>query len=572
MRRIGSIAGAIALGCGGLAALSGGSSGAAAHTPSAPNIVVVMTDDETVEQMRVMSQTQALIADQGVTFANEFDNFSLCCPSRSTFLTGLYAHNHKVLSNAPPLGGFDRFERRDSSNDLPLWLQAAGYTTGEVGKYLNHYGVKDPTLVPPGWTEWDALSGLIGYYDYKLNENGTLVSYGEDPADYVDDVITSKAVDFIDRRAPETAPFFLYVAYRSPHGGGPYLEGDRCDTGPEPAPRHYGEEEAQPLPMPPSFNEADISDKPAGIAGLPKLDDAQIAALTERYRCELESILGVDDGVKAIMDQLQASGELDNTYVIYTSDNGYLHGEHRIAHGKVVPYEPSIRVPLLMRGPGIPAGRTVRDLTINADLAPTIASLANTVPGRVEDGESLMPLIRHPAHRLGRELEIESRYFKGIRTRRYLYVEYTSGEKELYDLVADPDELQNVANTEPYATAQAALAADLPRLRRCAGERCRRAPAVHLEVHFRQRADSHGRPCALAPVNARVSGPEGDRLTAVRFSLNGTDAGRADTAPFRVTLPDESILPDAHNQVRGVADLVDGRRVNLVASFPPLCA
>src|SRR5262245_21408115 len=319
-----------------------------------------MSDDETVQAVQFQRHVVNEIGDQGATFANNFVNFSLCCPSRSTFLTGLYAHNHHVLGNAPPIGGFQRFERLDSQNDLPLWLQRAGYYTGEIGKYLNGYGDTDPTLVPPGWNEWNGIAGPVSYYDYALNENGTLVDFGSQPADYVDRVLTGNAVDFIDRIAPGPSPFFLYVAYKAPHGGGPHMPGSGCTTtgDPEPPPRAYGAFDNTPLPMPPNFNEADVSDKPQFIQRLPQLSPADIDSLTTLYRCELGSLQGIDAGVNSIVRALRSTGALKNTILIYTSDNGFFHGEHRVFAGKVYVYEPSIRVPLLMRGPGIPSGVT----------------------------------------------------------------------------------------------------------------------------------------------------------------------------------------------------------------------
>src|SRR4051794_15681108 len=237
-----ALASAILAASAALALVLGGPAGGAATSkpPTRPNVVVIMSDDQTVEALRYQKHALNEIGQHGATFDNSFVNYSLCCPSRSTFLTGLYAHNHHVLGNAPPKGGFARFERIDSNNDLPLWLQGSGYYTGEVGKYLNGYGNVDPTVVPPGWNEWYGLAGPNTYYNYQLNENGTVVGYGEQPSDYLDNVITGKAVDFIHRNAAGPAPFFLYVAYHAPHGGGPHPSGSRCTNGPpEPPPGHF---------------------------------------------------------------------------------------------------------------------------------------------------------------------------------------------------------------------------------------------------------------------------------------------------------------------------------------------
>ncbi len=541
----------------------------------APNVVVIMSDDQTTEELRVQANVLDEIGARGVAFDNNFVNFSLCCPSRSTFLTGLYAHNHHVFGNDAPRGGFERFEELDSNNDLPLWLQGAGYYTGQIGKYLNGYGASDPTLIPPGWNELNAISGPVDYYNYDINENGTLASYGQAPSDYVDDVITSKAVDFIGRRAAAGGePFFLYVAYKAPHGGGPHPAGDRCSAGPEPAPRHFRAFQNEGLPASPSFNEADVSDKPQQIQSLPPLNNDDIATITTRYHCELESLLSVDDGVGRIMKALRQEHALRSTYVIYTSDNGFLHGEHRIPDGKVRLYEPSIRVPLLIRGPGIPAGRHTSDLTINADLAPTIVDAAGASANRIMDGRSLLDLASHPRQKTGRRLLIESQSYAAVRTQRYIYAEHNSGERELYDLSTDPAELQNVADTPEYADAQAALVTDLATLRSCAGLTCRRKRQLELRLHYTRRFSERHHPhsplCARQPVMARVTGGDESQVRLASFRIGGSTV-ETTQAPFRVVLP-RSAMSDSHpNELRATLDLADGARLTLDGEFEPTC-
>jgi N-acetylglucosamine-6-sulfatase len=556
-----------------LAAAAGPTSAPARPPAAPPNVVVIMADDESVDEMPSMQRTLSRIGDHGVTFANSFVNFSLCCPSRSTFLTGLYAHNHQVLANVPPLGGFARFEQLDSSNDLPLWLQAAGYRTGQIGKYLNGYGTTDPTLIPPGWDEFNAASGGVSYYDYKLNENGRLVSFGEDPSSYVDDVITGGAVDFINRRAPGAPPFFLYVAYKAPHVGGPHLAGSRCTSGPEPAPRNNGAFATTPLPRPPSFNEADVSDKPAAIRKLAPLSEAAIGRVTTRYQCELEALQSVDQGVARIVHALAEAGELRNTYVVYQSDNGYFHGQHRVQGGKVRVYEPSIRVPLMIRGPGIPAGVTARDLVINADVAPTIVAASGAKARRTMDGRSLLGVAKHPHRENGRALLIETTGYAAVRTKRYLYVENKTGELELYDLQADPDELQNVAGNPYYAAAQAALAADLATLRSCAGRSCRRPLDLGLHLHYRRghRPGHRRQPCARSPVTVTVVGGDAGKLQLARLRANDVTVATVTAAPFEATVPPRLLTGRHANRVHAVVDLRDGREVTFDTHFPPLC-
>ena len=357
-----------------------------AATPR-PNIVVVMTDDQTAEEIRFMPRTRALLGPaQGTTFSNSFVSFPLCCPSRATFLTGQYMHNHGVNGNGPPPNG--GYASLDHTNTLPVWLRSAGYATGHIGKYLNGYGADDPNEVPPGWTEWYGLldGGTYRTYGYLMNRNGTVKRFGQEPSDYQTDVIADDAVDFIERRAPATAPFFLTVAPIAPHRE--FTSG--TTTAPiEPAPRHQGRYASAVLPRPPSFNEADVGDKPGPIRNLAKLSAAQIDEITRAYRHEAASLLAVDEMVERIHDAVQASGELRNTVIVFTSDNGFFHGEHRIEKGKSKIYEEAVRVPLLVVGPGFPA-RTVTDPVINADLAPTFVELAGATARRVMDGRSLL--------------------------------------------------------------------------------------------------------------------------------------------------------------------------------------
>jgi N-acetylglucosamine-6-sulfatase len=193
----------------------------AQRTQSRPNIVIVMTDDQTVEQMQALTRVRTLLGRPGTTFTRNFATFPWCCPSRATYLTGQYSHNHGVRSNSPPVGGFSKL---DSSNTLPIWLRDAGYATAHIGRYLNGYGIENRRHVPAGWQEWHAFVAGSRYFDFCLNENGRLVWYGraapycgaQRQRVYSSDVYSRKAVDYIDRRAPNTQPFFLSVAYGAP--------------------------------------------------------------------------------------------------------------------------------------------------------------------------------------------------------------------------------------------------------------------------------------------------------------------------------------------------------------------
>ncbi len=466
------------------AIFSTGSSSRAGPSPPRPNVVVIETDDQTVESMRVMPNVNHLIGDQGAAFANSFVNYSLCCPSRATFLTGQYAHNHGVLTNTGPLGGFKRFESLHAHDNLAVWLRHAGYYTAMVGKYLNGY--KNRPAKPPGWTEWHAVApDDQKVYDYTLNNNRELAKRGHRPADFKQDVLTDKAVYFLNRRALRPQPFFLWLTYTAPHIATPSSDPNPptdCQGAPRPAPRDADAFDSEPLPMPPNFNEADVSDKPASIRALPLLDQDQIAELERKYRCQLESLLSVDDGVRRVIDALRAKGALDNTLIIYTSDNGYFNGEHRLPRFKNHVYEESIRVPLEIRGPGIPRGVTLNPPVINADLAPTIVDAAKARPGLAMDGRSLLPIVNAPDAIRNRELLIEqpprgesSPSFVAIRTRRYLYAEHSTGETELYDLQQDPFELSSLHDDPAHAKLKARLANHLHRLQACAGADCLRS-------------------------------------------------------------------------------------------------
>ena len=278
LRRRLALAALAALGATGTLALAASGTppstlGQAAAAQARPNIVVIETDDQTLESMRVMDNVNSLIGDRGATFTRSFVNYSLCCPSRATFLTGQYMHNHGVFGNEPPNGGFPRFQARRGNNNLAVWLRRAGYYTAMIGKYLNNY--RNQPLVPPGWTEWRAaVPNTHDAYGYTLNENGTLVRYGSDPADFKQDVLTRKAVDLVNRRAPGAQPFFLWLTYTAPHSGGPEPNPNppfNCQGVAKPAPRHAHAFDTEPLRRPPNFNEADVSDKPAKIRSRPRL-------------------------------------------------------------------------------------------------------------------------------------------------------------------------------------------------------------------------------------------------------------------------------------------------------------
>jgi N-acetylglucosamine-6-sulfatase len=475
----------------------------AARVDPLPNVVVLMTDDQTVADLKAMPRVRRLLGAAGVSFDRSYVSYPVCCPSRATLLSGQYAHNHRVLGLYPPTGGYGRFEARES---LPVWLERAGYHTVHMGKYMNGYGGETPADPPPGWSEWYGAVGHSTYrmWGYTLNENGVNQTYGsqfeEDPRRYQTDVLTGRAVEVIERRAAAPEPLFLSVAFLAPHHEGDSI---RTLTGHlvRPAPRHEGLLSDKPLPLASAFNEPDVSDKPSFIRRRPPLDAAEIDRITRNYHDRQESLLAVDEAVEAIVGALARAGELDDTYIVFTSDNGYLQGEHRVPSGKMLPYDPSSRVPLIVRGPALPAGARSQALVGNVDLAPTILELARAERGRVVDGQSLLPFARDPSRESGRPLlhETGGRRFafgreqdaagapavepvpdyKAVRTSRWLYIAYDSGERELYDLRADPEQLNSLHDDPRYQDLREALQRVLVRMATCAGADCRaKAPQI----------------------------------------------------------------------------------------------
>jgi N-acetylglucosamine-6-sulfatase len=512
-----------------------------------PNIVVVMSDDQNVETMRVMANVNALLAARGTTFANNYVSFPLCCPSRATFVTGQYAHNHTVMGNAAPQGGYEKLAPTHSDT-LPSWLRAAGYRTVHIGKYLNGYGRLRPTEVPAGWDEWFGSTDPSTYrfYNYTLNENGRLVNRGNAQTDYQADVYTAKAVDAVKRLAPRAEPFFLSVAYLAPHSGGPREPDDPASLGtPVPAPRHRNRFANEPMPRTPAFNEADVSDKPGAIRRRPMLGPQRVNAITENYRQRLESLLAIDEGVASIVRALQESGELERTIFVYTADNGFFHGEHRIPNGKVQHYEPSARVPLVIRGPGVPTGATQRRPSINVDLAATIVDAADAKPGRTLDGVSLLGWARDPSRYSGRDVLLETGTYAAIHTPRFVYVEHNTGERELYDLATDPYQLASLHNSAGFNQIRSDLARRLLTLRSCRGATCRRGPSL---------AVSSG--CVGRRHRVGLVGGETRLVTRVDWIYRGRSAGADRRAPFRAT------LRGAGGVVRAIATLNDGRRAS----------
>ena len=432
-----------------------------------PNVIVIDTDDQNVSDMFVMRKTLSLLGAHGTTFRNSYVSFPLCCPSRATFLTGQYAHNHGVFTD-------QRFTDLDSSNTLAVWLRRAKYRTAMVGKYLNGYGVVDPREIPPGWKQWFALTGGTEQkrYGYQLNENGKVRHYGHTPANYIDYVLGAKVNGLLKAWAPSPKPFFLYYNPNNPHGeNGTPLWSTRD---PEPAPQYLGRFGDIQAPRPPNFNEPNVSDKPRQIRDLPRLSDQAIEDIDRRYRGRLESLLSVDDEVKKIVGLVRKYGDKRKTFIVFTSDNGLELGAHRIEFKDYL-YEEGERVPLIIRGPGVPENTTRDQLVANIDLAPTIAAITKAQPGRVMDGIDLLPLTRDPSVANNRSILFESVDLDiyGIRRGPWSYNLYSNGDEELYNLDDDPYQLTSVDADPGLASLKASLKAELERLRTCSGATCR---------------------------------------------------------------------------------------------------
>ena len=443
---IGVVVAAVLLTRGGGGGTGGpGGSRSPTATRGSPNIILILTDDQRWDSLWAMPKTRHLLADHGVEFTNSFVVNSLCCPSRASILTGRYSHGTGVYTNFPPYGGYHAF---DPTTTIATVLQARGYQTALMGKYLNGYVV---TKVPPGWDTWDAFNGPKGgvsYFDYPMSKNGQEVHYGSKPADYSTDVLARLATKYIART---TQPFFLYFAPSAPHM--PAVTAPRdADVFPNLAPWR-----------PPAFNEADTSDKPPWLRRIPPLDAFRFAKEDSIYDAQTRSLPPVDDAVQRIVDTLKATGKLHDTLILFMSDNGFMHGEHRLG-GKQSPYEESIRVPMILRYDPLTAqAHTDPRMVLNIDLASTFADAAGTTMPNA-DGSSLLDLIRHPSMPGRRWFLIEHAKlpehapFPGdneqgspiptycaVRSQRWKYVYYADGFQELYDLKLDPYELTNVA-------------------------------------------------------------------------------------------------------------------------------
>jgi len=603
--------------------LSLGASSAMARKASLggkPNVLVIMTDDQALTDLSQMPNVQNLLVSQGTRFNNTIDSFPLCCPSRATFLTGQYAHNHGVGANFWPYGWYGM---KDRGNTLGTWMQNAGYTTGAIGKWLNGYGtgkgaqtgvdIKGKTQkinvakggeVAAGFDIWRALldTSAYDYFNYAMSVYGgkfngvpvtsrtvkyfgdsdfakQLVEFGNlqikpnaglkpatvvltaqslldfsavarkhnngkantwygsaKQADYSPDVTGNITSDLIKDQASAAKPFFFWWTPASPHREDNNSSVRNPDTknpelnahhmiDPRPPLRYNSPSKlgagfvdyAEAIMTKPNFNYSDPTErdptdvnpirKPSNLLELPahsqtykvggvtKWTSSQ-AKLESNYRSRIGALRAVDDKVKTIVDQLSSTGQLNNTVIVLTSDNGWMQGEHRIPGDKFLPYEESVKVPFVIRGPGIQKNVAIDQMVSNVDFAPTILAAAGGTSGRTLDGTSLLGLAKGTSTIPNRAIGLEAtaplfstegfpnqwdQQYQGVRTSEWKYIEWKkSGMKQLWNLKEDPYELSNIAvqGTPVAGSVQAQMKLKMLALQTCTGSACRAVSPV----------------------------------------------------------------------------------------------
>jgi arylsulfatase A-like enzyme len=485
-----SVARALVVGAAMLLAISavaaaGGAAGptAPAHGPSSvrqqaavdvrPNVLLVITDDQVAGTVTppIMPNTYRELVQRGFRFTNAFVTNPWCCPSRASILTGQYSHTNGVWTVGGPYGMAAWFPHESST--LATWLDRAGYRTGIIGKYFNEYGQPAvPAYKPPGWDMTAIMTDLdyatnSGYFDYDLFESGGLRRYGANPEDYSTRVFSWKARQFMARTSADQ-PWFLYLSYTSPHG--PTIS-DPLD---ENFPRDIQ------YPMSPNVCETDVSDKPAFVRRQPPCTLTQTQHNVLMRDKQGQMLASVDRGLGRIFAHLEATGQMDNTLILYVSDNGNLAGSHRFRDGKELPYEESVRVPLMLRWDALrTTPRSVDAFALNIDLAPTITDAVGVSEHNPYDGTSLLPLISGTASTVRQDFLLEhltrgphdpgGPSYCAVRNRRFKYVEYSTRERELYNMVIDPAELDS-RHADP------ALQLTLERLRKRMLQLCQPSP------------------------------------------------------------------------------------------------
>lgn len=432
----------------------------AREAPRQPNIVFVLTDDQDAGSLQHMPAVQTELVEKGTTFENGILTLPRCCPSRASMLRGQYPHNHGISGDA----GASKF-RRDGLDEstVATWLRESDYKTALIGKYLNGY---DSLYVPPGWSKWYANIGR-DVWARCFNDNGTEVCKQNR---HPDAVLANEADEFVRSNEDSRRPLFLWLSLNAPHNPA-YFQDQYADEFADTA-----------LPKPPSFDEEDVADKPGWVQQKERLSPESVAEMETLYRDRLRSLQTPDRTVKNLIDALAETGRLENTYFVFFTDNGYHLGEHRLPAGKDTPYVEDTEFPLIVRGPGVPEGQERSELVLNTDLAPTFAALAGARIAPFVDGRSFVPLLEgQPASWRTAALvegppspKLSRPAYDAMRTEDGFYVEYETGERELYDLAVDPYQLENAyerATPRDVADLEARLAA----LSDCAADGCRTA-------------------------------------------------------------------------------------------------
>jgi N-acetylglucosamine-6-sulfatase len=417
--------------------------------PGSPNIIFILTDDLSMNLVQFMPHVLAM-EQRGVTFSHYFVSDSLCCPSRSSIFTGRYPHDTGVFKNVGNDGGYLIFRSRGNEQaTFAVALSAAGYRTAFMGKYLNGYEPAQNSA-GPGWTHWNVAGNGYPQFRYVLNRDAQLVRHGIAPDDYLTDVLAADAVQFVKQKSG--MPFFIEVATFSPHA--PYT----------PAPRDANAFPNLHAPQKPDYNAPHDPAAPHWLASIPALTQTDMDAIDRDFRKRAQSVLSVDKMIGELEAAVAAIGQERNTYVIFSSDNGYHMGEYRLRPGKMTAYDTDIHVPLVVIGPNVPAGRTVDAIAENIDLCPTFIQLSGADPLPSMDGSSLEPLLHGQPVDGWRQVTVVEHHgpvrdqvdpdlpgarsgnpttYEAIRSHTALYVEYADGEREYHDLPSDPDELHN---------------------------------------------------------------------------------------------------------------------------------
>ena len=447
-----------------------------------PNILMITSDDLAEGDLAYMPHVRRLLARQGVTFANAVAPTPICVPARASLLSGQYAHNHGARTISGPYGGFAAF---DEDRTVPVALQRAGYDTLFTGKYLNGYG-EDGTahVVPPGWTDWRATVDpyTYGFFNPRINHNGVLTQYHR----YTTYVMRDQANAMIDDPSRQEKPWFMWVNYVAPHHGGPIEADDPASlyAGTEagdiqttvPAPEDAHTYDDLPLPQRPDMFQIPTG-APPDSPSRHHWTAPEKTALRLEYDQRIEAVQALDRAVASQVRELRRTHQLSRTIVIFGSDNGYATGEHNI-NGKLMHYDSILRIPLLMRGPRIPQGRTVETAVTNPDVATTILAIAGAQPLRPQDGVNILPWLDAPTQ--WRVTPIEGwrvtdgnrQLYAGVRVGPWTYVRLYAGGEELYLRTTDPYELHDRAHDPRYRQALRQLRALTARTRDCAGSSC----------------------------------------------------------------------------------------------------